>query len=72
MISSPILGAEHAREMLSYDSETGIFTWRVDRRRTARARAVYGRSRYLGRCPTAEAGAAYPVAKREFHSGCTL
>lgn len=55
------------------NNQTGLLGASQDRGRFAAHITVDGKSRYLGSFATAEAAhAAYVVAKRKFHEGCTI
>jgi AP2 domain len=59
------LAAERVRELLSYNAETGVFTWRVEWRSRI---TVRGRHIYLGKyCSPEEAHAAYCAAAKDLH-----
>ena len=69
---SRAVNAQNQRHARS-DNSTGILGVSPERGRFRAAIQVGGRQRHLGYYPTADAaGAAYLLAKRDLHAGCTV
>jgi hypothetical protein len=58
-MAKPDLSAERLRELLHYDQETGVFTWRVNRKGHAKIGSIAGSRRWDGYVSIGICGKAY-------------